>query len=53
VPSFAAKLVPGADLIPFWTMAVANAYRKWKQVTVNAQQSGEQRPALPKPLNFS
>lgn len=53
LPSFAAKLVPGADLIPFWTMAVANVYRKWKQVTVNTQQAGEQRPALPKPLNFS
>jgi len=53
LPSFAAKLVPGADLIPFWTIAVANVYRKWKQVTVNAQQAGEQRPALPKPMNLS
>jgi len=27
-PSFLAKLVPGVDLIPLWTMAVANVYRK-------------------------
>ena len=30
LPSFLAKLVPGVDLIPFWTMAVANVYRKAK-----------------------
>lgn len=28
LPSFLGKLVPGADLVPFWTMAVANVYRK-------------------------
>jgi len=28
LPSFAAKLVPGVDLVPFWTLAVANVYRK-------------------------
>jgi hypothetical protein len=27
-----AKLLPGVDLVPFWTLAVANIYRKWKQV---------------------
>ena len=32
LPSFIAELVPGADLVPFWTLAVANVYRKWKQV---------------------
>src|ERR1700746_1111383 len=31
LPSLAAELVPGVDLIPFWTLAVANVYRKWKQ----------------------
>ena len=31
VPSFVAELVPGLDLVPFWTLAVANVYRKWKQ----------------------
>jgi hypothetical protein len=28
LPSFAAKLVPGLDLAPLWTLAVANVYRK-------------------------
>ena len=28
LPSFLAKLVPGVDLVPLWTMAVANVYRK-------------------------
>jgi hypothetical protein len=30
LPSFLAKLVPGVDLVPFWTMAVANVWRKAK-----------------------
>jgi hypothetical protein len=30
LPSFAAKLMPGVDLIPLWTLAVANVYRKSK-----------------------
>jgi hypothetical protein len=30
LPSFMAELVPGVDLVPFWTLAVANVYRKWK-----------------------
>ena len=30
-PSFVAKLVPGVDLVPLWTMAVANVYRKSKR----------------------
>jgi len=29
-PSFLAKLVPGVDLVPLWTLAVANVYRKAK-----------------------
>ena len=28
LPSFCAKLAPGVDLVPFWTLAVANVYRK-------------------------
>ena len=31
LPSFLAKLVPGVDLVPCWTIAVANVYRKSKQ----------------------
>src|ERR1700726_2822566 len=38
LPSFLAKLVPGIDLVPFWTMAVANVYRKSKQIAINAEE---------------
>lgn len=41
VPSFLAKLVPGVDLVPFWTMAVANVYRKTKQLPVTIEGSRE------------
>lgn len=30
LPSFFAKLVPGVDLVPFWTIAVVNVWRKAK-----------------------
>ncbi len=33
LPSFAAKLVPGVDLVPFWTLAVANVWRRSKNET--------------------
>ena len=46
LPSFFAKLVPGVDLVPFWTMAVANVYRKSKQIVVAAEETREQQPAL-------
>ena len=49
LPAFAAELVPGVDLVPFWTLAVGNVYRKWKQITTPVEEVGEQRPALPKP----
>lgn len=52
LPAFAAELVPGVDLVPFWTFAVANVYRKWKQFTANAEEGREQPPALPKPLDL-
>ncbi len=45
LPSFLAKLVPGVDLVPFWTMAVASVYRKSKRIA-ETEESGEQRPAL-------
>ena len=47
LPSFFAKLVPGVDLVPFWTLAVGNVYRKWKIAT--AKDPSEQHPALPRP----
>jgi hypothetical protein len=31
LPSFFAKLVPGLDMAPLWSLAVANVYRKSKQ----------------------
>jgi hypothetical protein len=37
LPSFFAKLVPGVDLVPFWTMAVANVYRKSKPTVVTLE----------------
>jgi hypothetical protein len=45
LPSFLAKLIPGVDLVPFWTMAVANVYRKSKQIAVR-EESHEEPPAL-------
>ena len=53
LPAFIAELVPGVDLVPFWTMAVANVYRKWKQMTITVEEAREQRPMLPKPHNSS
>src|SRR5262249_41584825 len=40
LPAFAAELVPGVDLVPFWTLAVANGYRKWKQKSFTEEQTG-------------
>ncbi|MGB6828892.1 MAG: hypothetical protein WBE41_12675 [Terracidiphilus sp.] len=34
LPSFLGKFVPGVDLVPFWTLAVANVYRKSKRIAV-------------------
>jgi hypothetical protein len=34
LPSFIGKLVPGVDLVPLWTLAVANVYRKSKRTAV-------------------
>ena len=49
LPSFLAKLVPGVDLVPFWTMAVASVYRKSKRIAVITEESREQHPALKDP----
>jgi hypothetical protein len=46
LPAFLAELVPGVDLVPFWTMAVINVYRKWKQIAITTEEPREQRPAL-------
>jgi hypothetical protein len=49
LPTFFAKLVPGADLVPFWTLAVANVYRKWKQIPITTKEAPEQPRGLPSP----
>jgi hypothetical protein len=48
LPSFLAKLVPGVDLVPFWTLAVANVYRKAKRIA-QAPGTEEDPPQLPPP----
>src|ERR1700675_4189378 len=49
LPSFFAKLVPGVDLVPFWTMAVANVYRKSKRIAVTTEESREEHRTLRDP----
>ena len=49
LPSFLAKLVPGVDLVPFWTMAVANVYRKSKRIVVTTEEIREEHPTLRNP----
>jgi hypothetical protein len=44
LPSFLVKLVPGVDLVPFWTLAVVNVYRKSKRMAV--EEETRQHPAL-------
>lgn len=39
LPSFLGKLVPGVDLVPLWTLAVGNVYRKTKGEAVITGQS--------------
>jgi hypothetical protein len=41
LPSLLAKLVPGVDLVPFWTLAVVSVYRKSKRIPVSAEGSRE------------
>jgi hypothetical protein len=44
LPSFAGKLVPGVDLAPLWTLAVANVYRKSKASAASVVRGGAQHP---------
>lgn len=37
LPSFVGKLVPGVDLVPLWTLAVANVYRKQRHMVANVE----------------
>jgi hypothetical protein len=49
LPSFLGKLVPGFDLVPLWTLAVANVYRKSKQIAVAREAIREERPVQEDP----
>jgi hypothetical protein len=51
LPSFFAKLVPGVDLVPFWTMAVASVWRKAKRMADAA--STEKQSELPPPAQLT
>src|SRR3954471_7363144 len=41
-PSFIGKLVPGVDFVPLWSLAVANVWRKSKQMEPGSE---PRRPA--------
>jgi hypothetical protein len=49
LPSFLGKLVPGIDLVPFWSLAVANVYRKTRNlpVTIDAAHDEHTSPTNP------
>jgi hypothetical protein len=49
LPSFLIKLVPGVDLVPLWTLAVANVYRKSKRIAVATEESHQKHPELKDP----
>lgn len=44
LPSFGAKLLPGVDLVPFWTLAVINVYRKSKRAIIAAEADRQNAP---------
>jgi hypothetical protein len=46
-PSFVGKLIPGVDLAPFWTIAVANVYRKSKRIEAAPDENRQVPPTLP------
>jgi len=47
LPSFFAKLVPAADLVPFWTIAVASVWRKAKSAAVTGDVPEPDKKLLP------
>jgi hypothetical protein len=49
LPSFFAKLLPGVDLVPLWTIAVASLYGKSKRSPVTIEGSREERPTQRNP----
>ena len=53
LPSFFAKLVPGVDLVPFWTMAVVSVYRKAKRTAETSVPEEQMEQLLPPHLTKS
>lgn len=45
LPSFLAELVPGVDMVPCWTIAVANVYRKSKLLAASMEGITEEKHA--------
>jgi len=52
LPSLLGKLVPGFDLVPLWTLAVANVYRKSKQIAIAREGIKEDDPVRGNPQNM-
>ncbi len=46
LPSVLGKLVPGLDLVPLWTLAVANVYRKSRKIAVATVENND-NPSTP------
>lgn len=44
LPAFIGELVPGVDLVPFWTFAVMNVYRKWKVAASEEKEKPREEP---------
>jgi len=44
LPAFAVELIPGVDLVPFWTLAVMSVYRKWRQQAAAEKESPREEP---------
>ncbi len=49
LPSFFAKLLPGVDLVPLWTLAVASVYWKSKRSAVTIEGSRAEHPTQSDP----
>lgn len=45
-PSFLGKLVPGVDLVPLWSLAVANVWRKSKKIESGDTPHQHQAPVI-------
>ena len=43
LPAFVAEMIPGVDLVPFWTIAVANVYRKSKPINIEPEEQDKHR----------